>query len=270
VTNLVDFQITEKLKDPLFLSKIFSTKNINIRKNYFNLEKEILQLDNKINSFYESNVFSSKKLNTLFKERTILKEKLKKCFLHCFEDFLGRPEVNNFKKKKKLLSIELIKLDNLTISNNSLFLFLKLESCEIRIGLNNEGNNFLVKKIRNDIKFHVKDFPGSIVSLSNSISEEDIQLAANLSFLNSKGFKEKDRYFVSYSKGTNVLSRKRDGKYVFFFHSQRNIMSRNQNFDIIENKIKFCKDKGKYSFCRLPNLFLFSFLTKIANYQKNY
>lgn len=195
------------------------SKNIEVNNFYENNNLITISLDPTKNSWenVESYYSKSKKLkNSLdFAKKDLPKQKEKLSYLNQLIDFIERSktidDLNDI--KEEMAENNLIKKQSKKINKNKKskpYHFLTKNDCDIYVGKNSKQNDYITLKLANkdDLWFHVKDFPGSHVILrSNNYNEEDIKIAAFLAYKNSSVGNE-NKVDVDYTYKKNVKKAK--------------------------------------------------------------
>lgn len=194
-------------------------KNIEVNNFYENNNLITIRLDPTKNSWenVESYYSKSKKLkNSLdFAKKDLPKQKEKLSYLNQLIDFIERSktidDLNDI--KEEMAENNLIKKQSKKINKNKKskpYHFLTKNDCDIYVGKNSKQNDYITLKLANkdDLWFHVKDFPGSHVILrSNNYNEEDIKIAAFLAYKNSS-VENENKIDVDYTYKKNVKKAK--------------------------------------------------------------
>ncbi len=194
-------------------------KNIEVNNFYENNNLITISLDPTKNSWenVESYYSKSKKLkNSLdFAKKDLPKQKEKLSYLNQLIDFIERSktidDLNDI--KEEMAENNLIKKQSKKINKNKKskpYHFLTKNDCDIYVGKNSKQNDYITLKLANkdDLWFHVKDFPGSHVILrSNNYNEEDIKIAAFLAYKNSS-VENENKIDVDYTYKKNVKKAK--------------------------------------------------------------
>lgn len=194
-------------------------KNIEVNNFYENNNLITISLDPTKNSWenVESYYSKSKKLkNSLdFAKKDLPKQKEKLSYLNQLIDFIERSktidDLNDI--KEEMAENNLIKKQSKKINKNKKskpYHFLTKNDCDIYVGKNSKQNDYITLKLANkdDLWFHVKDFPGSHVILrSNNYNEEDIKIAAFFAYKNSFVGNE-NKVDVDYTYKKNVKKAK--------------------------------------------------------------
>lgn len=195
------------------------SKNIEVNNFYENNNLITISLDPTKNSWenVESYYSKSKKLkNSLdFAKKDLPKQKEKLSYLNQLIDFIERSktidDLNDI--KEEMAENNLIKKQSKKVNKNKKskpYHFLTKNDCDIYVGKNSKQNDYITLKLANkdDLWFHVKDFPGSHVILrSNNYNEEDIKIAAFLAYKNSS-VENENKIDVDYTYKKNVKKAK--------------------------------------------------------------
>lgn len=194
-------------------------KNIEVINFYENNNPITISLDPTKNSRenVESYYSKSKKLrNSLdFAKKDLPKQKEKLLYLNQLIDFIERSKsIDDLNEiKEEMADNNLIKKQSKKINKNKKskpLHFITKNDCDIYVGKNSKQNDYITLKLANkdDLWFHVKNFPGSHVILrSNNYKDEDIKIAAFLAYKNSSVGNE-NKVDVDYTYKKNVKKAK--------------------------------------------------------------
>lgn len=194
-------------------------KNIEVINFYENNNPITISLDPTKNSRenVESYYSKSKKLrNSLdFAKKYLPKQKEKLLYLNQLIDFIERSKsIDDLNEiKEEMADNNLIKKQSKKINKNKKskpLHFITKNDCDIYVGKNSKQNDYITLKLANkdDLWFHVKNFPGSHVILrSNNYKDEDIKIAAFLAYKNSSVGNE-NKVDVDYTYKKNVKKAK--------------------------------------------------------------
>lgn len=194
-------------------------KSIEVINFYENNNPITISLDPTKNSRenVESYYSKSKKLrNSLdFAKKDLPKQKEKLLYLNQLIDFIERSKsIDDLNEiKEEMADNNLIKKQSKKINKNKKskpLHFITKNDCDIYVGKNSKQNDYITLKLANkdDLWFHVKNFPGSHVILrSNNYKDEDIKIAAFLAYKNSSVGNE-NKVDVDYTYKKNVKKAK--------------------------------------------------------------
>lgn len=184
--------------------------------NYYNPgEKLVINLDpiltpwENVDSYYKR--YKKIKNSIEFSKKDLPLQKQNLEYLKQLSDFIERADnLNEIDEiRSEMISNNLIKRkskDKIKNNKSKPLHYRTIENSDIYVGKNSSQNDYITLKLanKNDYFFHVKDVAGSHVILkTDSISDNDIEIASYLAAINSSLFTE-EKIDVDYTEKKNV------------------------------------------------------------------